>query len=168
MPRRLRSRMPTFPKKPFVVENPAPNEISPVERSLTLTCRTVLSGREPTTFLTSTFSKNPKFRIFFRARRVLEALNASPSTNTISRRITESMVRTLPVISIRSTKTRGPSRTRKVMSMTRSFFLRFTRGRISTNAYPSVLTASVRFRTTFLTTSALYQSPFLTLIRPFN
>ena len=68
------------------------------------------------------------------ASRISRALKASPSTSRNCRRITRSSVRVLPVMSMRSTNTRSPSTSSKLMSTVRVAALRVTCGRISTKA----------------------------------
>ena len=158
-PNRFRSRILASPNTPLVLEKPAPNEISPVERSFTDTSTTVLSRADPALLSISTRSKNPRLRMRDRVRRNLDVLKASPSSSKISRRITLSSVRTLPEIFTNSTKTRGPSWITKVTSIVRFFRSRRTRGRISTNAYPRTPTASVSLPIRPSTSSALYHCP---------
>ena len=97
------------PKAPLSLENPAPKEISPVERSFTDTSTIVLSRADPALFSISTRSKKPKLRIRVRVRLSFDVLKASPSKSNTSRRITSSKVRTFPEILTNSTKTFGPS-----------------------------------------------------------
>ncbi len=75
--------------------------------------------------------------------RILRASKASPSASVISRRITRSRVWVLPSISIRSTKTRLPSISSKVMAMVFSSVSFRGLGRTWTKAKPFCAARSV-------------------------
>src|SRR5213078_3185413 len=102
-PRKFRSRMLTSASGPSVVEKPRPTDNSPVDCSSISVLITVRSGAEPGLLLTSTFLKNPRFLTRSFERCILLVLKASPSTSRNSRRTTLSSVRTLPLMSMRST-----------------------------------------------------------------
>ena len=78
----------------------------------------------------------------WRERRICAALKASPSAMRNSRRTTRSWVRVLPLMSMRSTKTRGASFTSKVRSTRRFSRSRWMRGCTSTKGKPRRFTAS--------------------------
>ena len=102
-PSRFRSRMLTLPSGPSAVEKPAPNESSPVDCSSTLTSTTVRSGRAALQRLDIHLAEEAEILNPLPRAPELGALKASPSTTRNSRRITSSRVRTLPLMSIRST-----------------------------------------------------------------
>ena len=134
VPIRFRSRKPAFSNAPESVEKPPPSVSSPVAFSSMAAVTMARSGALPGLGTTWTLLKYPRSCSRCRDRRTVAALNASPSARRNSRRITLSLVRVLPVMSMRSTKTRGPS----VMSNTRSTVflsrLRAMRGFTSTKA----------------------------------
>ena len=73
--------------------------------------------------------------------------------------MTRSCVRVLPVISIRSTKARGPSVISKLRSTRRASRSRVTRGSTATKGKPRAASRSVSRLSARSTASPSYQSP---------